>query len=234
LSSIVHRVFCLHHTDHPGRKRRLVRRFHELGIDVEWIETYHPRDIGTWDHEGLSGDSLGETSCALKHRDAMRRQVAEGIDVAVILEDDVELPDGFGEDLERYLAEFAQLSGDVVMIGTCFDMHVSELEPGRSVYIAPSHHGRCTHAYAVTLDAARIIVADLEHMPKGIGHDLNDVIERRGLTMCWVEPGVRQLTMAGEMLSGIGERRTWADRKRVAKARATRLLARVMPRATRP
>ena len=58
--------------------------------------------------------------------------------------------------------------------------------------------------------------------------------ERRGLTMCWVEPGVRQLTMAGELLSGIGERRTWADRKRVARVRATQLLAKVTPRATRP
>ena len=202
-------------------------------MDVDWIETYHPRDIETWDHHGLSGGSIGETSCALKHRDAMRRQIAEGIDVAIILEDDVELPDGFGEDLERYLREFSDLNGDVLMIGTCFDMHVEELEPDRSVYLAPVHHGRCTHAYAVTLDAAQIIVPELEHMPKGIGHDLNDIVERHGLTMCWVEPGLRQLTMSGEMLSGIGERRTWKDRKRVAKSWARRILAKMRPRAKR-
>jgi GR25 family glycosyltransferase involved in LPS biosynthesis len=225
----VYRVFCIHHTDERARKRRLTTRFRQLGMEIQWIETYRPRDMKAWDHEGLSANSVGETSCALKHRDALRRQVAEGIELAVILEDDVDLPDGFDEDLARYLSEFTAIGGDVLMIGTCYDMHVERLEAGRSVYVAPVRLGRCTHAYAVTLAAARVIVPELDHMPKGIGHDLNDIIERHQLTMCWVEPGLRQLTMAGEMLSAIGERRTWEDRKRVAKWRAQRLVSRVWP-----
>jgi GR25 family glycosyltransferase involved in LPS biosynthesis len=216
------RIFCLHHTDNRARKRNLLKRFPEVGLDVEWIETYHPRDRKHWDHDGLSGHSVGETSCALKHRDALRRQVRDGTEIAVLLEDDIELPDGAHAELERYIEEFREQKGDILMIGTCYDMHVDEVDPGRSVYPAIPY-GRCTHAYAVALDAAKVIVPELEHMPKGIGHDLNDIVQRHSLGMFWVEPGWRQLTMSGEMLSSIGERRTWDDRRAVARRRVRRL-----------
>src|SRR4051794_25084689 len=126
-------VYCVHHTDNAGRKRRLEKRFRELGMQPEWIESYHPRDRGSWDHDGLSANSVGETSCALKHRDALRRQVADRVAMAVILEDDVELPDGFATKLDKWLAEFEELGGDILMIGTCYDLHVEaeELVEGR-------------------------------------------------------------------------------------------------------
>jgi hypothetical protein len=223
-------VFCIHHTDNESRKRRLLQQFSDLGLDVEWVETYHPSERGSWDHEGLSENSIGETSCALKHRDAMRRQVERGMDLAVILEDDIELPDSFVADLDRWLREFAELRGDMLMIGVSFDLHVDRTEPGREVYEAPRPQTRSTHAYAVTLDAARVIAPDLDHMPKGIGIDLNDILERRDLKMCWVEPGLRQLTMTGDMLSSIETRRTWRDRARYA---ATQLRRRLAPAAGR-
>jgi GR25 family glycosyltransferase involved in LPS biosynthesis len=223
-----HRIYCIHHTDNRSRKRRLLKRFDELGLEVEWIETYHPRERASWDHDGLSADSIGETSCGLKHRDVLRRQLIEDIDVAVVLEDDIDLPDTFRDDLDRYLREFEELGGDLLMIGTAFDMHVPavQLEPGRSVYVAPSHHGRACHAYAVTLDAARVLVPGLEHMPQGFGHDVNDLTLEHELKMCWVEPGLEQLTLTGEMLSSIETRRTWESRKALARRRFSRLLGR--------
>jgi glycosyl transferase family 25 len=208
-------VFCLHHTDETVRKTRLQQQFAELGLAVEWVETYHPRDRDAWDHEGLSGESIGETSCALKHRDALRRQVERQLPVAVMLEDDVDLPDSFAADLERWLREFAELDGDVLMIGTAFDMHVPADDPRREVYLAPDGYGRATHAYAVSLRAAEFIVPRLELMPKGIGHDLNDIVRANGLRMCWVEPGIEQLTLSGRMLSAIAERRRLRHRVRV-------------------
>ena len=212
-----HHLFVLHHTDERGRRRKLEKRFRELGIDgVEWVETYHPRDRESWDTDGLVADgSVGETSCELKHRDALRRQVERGIPVSVILEDDVELPDNFATDLPGWLDEFAALDGDILMIGTCYDMHVEQTVPGRSVYEAPTPHGRCTHAYAVPLEAARIFADGLAQIEKGIGHDLNDIVQKRGLKMCWVEPGIRQLTMSGEMLSAISERQTKEERRKI-------------------
>jgi glycosyl transferase family 25 len=218
-------VFCIHHTDNASRKQRLLQQFEELDLEVEWIETYHPRDRSSWDHHGLSENSIGETSCALKHRDAMRRQVERGIELAVILEDDIELPDTFVADLDRWLREFRELHGDMLMIGVSFDLHVDRTEPGREVYEAPRPQTRSTHAYAVTLEAARVIAPDLERMPKGIGIDLNDILERRRLKMCWVEPGLRQLTMTGDMLSSIETRRTWRDRARYAVTQLRRRLA---------
>jgi FkbM family methyltransferase len=217
-------VFVLHHTDERGRKRRLLRRFREVGMqDVEWVETFHPRDRDSWGVETLvAGGSIGETSCELKHRDALRRQVDRGIPMAVILEDDVELPDRFADDLPGWLDEFRALDGDILMIGTCYDMHVEHTQPGRSVYEAPTPHGRCTHAYAVPLGAARVFAEGLRHIEKGIGHDLNDIVQREGMRMCWVEPGIRQLTMAGEMLSAISERQTNEERRAI---RRRRLLA---------
>lgn len=209
------RFFCLHHTDEGGRKRRLTKRFAELGLEVEWIETYHPRDRDTWDHEGLSAGSIGETSVALKHRDAIRRQVAGGIDLGVVFEYDVDLPDDFATALDGWLEEFSELAGDILMIGTCFDIHAPDVVPGRSVYYRPDFGTRCAHAYAVTLDAARAILPDLDHMPKGFDHDLNDIIRAHDLRVCYVEPGIEQLTHTGDMLSAIETRRTRRDRFRV-------------------
>jgi glycosyl transferase family 25 len=212
-------IFCLHHTDEPERKDRLQQQFAAMGLDVEWVETYHPSDRDRWDHDGLSGNSVGETSCALKHRDALRRQVDRRLSVSVILEDDVDLPDTFGTDIERWLREFAALEGDVLMIGTAFDMHLPVTDPDREVYVAEDGYGRATHAYAVTLPAAEFMAPRLEHMPKGIGHDMNDIVRGNGLRMCWVEPGLEQHTLAGRMLSAIGERRRFRDRVRVFRSR---------------
>jgi GR25 family glycosyltransferase involved in LPS biosynthesis len=210
-------LFCIHHTDNSRRKKRLLRRFAELGLEAEWVETYHPRERPRWDHDGLSGGSVGETSCALKHRDAMRRQVERSIPMVLVLEDDVDLPDSFARDLGTWLEEFKELRGDILMIGACFDMHPETIEPGRSVYYSPDFLTRCTHAYVLPLETACRILPDLDHMPKGIGHDLNDAIRRHGLRVCYVEPGIPQLTHTGEMLSSIGTRRTFRDRIRVTK-----------------
>ena len=56
----MYRVFCIHHTDERARKRRLAKRLRHLGIEVEWIESYHPREMKAWDHEGLSANSGGQ------------------------------------------------------------------------------------------------------------------------------------------------------------------------------
>jgi hypothetical protein len=219
-------VFCLHHTDLKARKRRLMKRFEELSLEVEWIETHHPRDRAGWDHEGLSSGSIGETSVALKHRDAIRRQVERGIELSVVLEDDVALPDGFPDLLEGWFHEFAALDGDILMIGTCCGIHAPDVEPGRSVYYNPDFRSRCAHAYALTLAAAQVLLPELTHMPKGFDHDVNDIIEKHDLRVCYVEPGVEQLTDTGELLSAIETRRTLRHRLQVLRRRLARVVAR--------
>jgi hypothetical protein len=224
------RLFCTHHTDLRSRKKRLLKRFAELGLAVEWIETYHPRDRGAWDHDGLSIESIGETSISLKHRDALRRQVSGSIERAVVLEDDVELPDDFAGALAGWLDEFHALGGDLLMIGTCCGIHAPDVVAGKSVYYGPDFRTRCAHAYAVTLEAARKILPELDHMPKGFDHDLNDIIRKHGLRVCYVEPGLEQLTQKGELLSAIEIRRTPRDRVRVLRRRLARRAARLSRR----
>lgn len=226
LARMAFHLFCIHHADNTRRKKRLLKRFEELGLQAEWVESYHPRDLARWDHDGLSGNSVGETSCALKHRDAMGRQVNREIPLALVLEDDVELPDSFVTEIGDWLKEFRALEGDILMIGACFDMHPEEIEPGRSVYYSPNFLTRCTHAYALPLASARRILPHLDHMAHGIGHDLNDVIRAQGLRVCYVEPGVPQLTHTGEMLSSIATRRTPSDRLRVLKSSLAAILRR--------
>jgi GR25 family glycosyltransferase involved in LPS biosynthesis len=199
-----------------------------MGVtDVEWVETYHPRDRANWGIDYLVADgSIGETSCALKHRDALRRQVERGIPLSVILEDDIELPDDVLARLPGWIDEFRALSGDVLMLGTCFDLHAVNVVAGREVYEAPQPTFRCSHAYAVTLEGARVLARGLETMKKGIGHDFNDIVEGEGLKMCWLEPGLRQLTLEGEMVSAIEERHTKQERRAIRWRRLTSVLRR--------
>jgi GR25 family glycosyltransferase involved in LPS biosynthesis len=221
-------VFVTHHTDVGGRRRRLERQFRRMGLtDVEWVETFHPRDRESWGIDHLVADgSIGETSCELKHRDALQRQVERRIPISVILEDDIELPDDFPAKLPGWLNDFRALSGDILMLGTCFDMHVDRVIADREVYEAPVPLGRCTHAYAVTLDAAETLVRGLSTIEKGIGHDLNDIVQAEGLKMCWLEPGLRQLTLSGEMVSAIAERQTKKERRAIRVRRLTSIFRR--------
>jgi GR25 family glycosyltransferase involved in LPS biosynthesis len=216
-------IFVLHHTDARGRRRRLERQFRRMDLTgIEWVETYHPRDRDNWAIGHLVADgSIGETSCELKHRDALRRQAERRIPMAVIVEDDIELPDDFAAALPRWLAEFRELDGDVLMLGTCFNLHVPDLVPERAVYEAPAPTTRCTHAYVVRLEAAEVLSRALEHIEKGIGHDLNDIFAAEGLKICWLEPGLRQLTLEGEMVSAIEERHTKKERRAIRWRRLT-------------
>jgi GR25 family glycosyltransferase involved in LPS biosynthesis len=213
------RFFCVHHTDLESRKRRLVRRFAELGLEVEWIETHHPRDSASWDDVGPTTATPAELSVAFKHREALRRQVSRAIELAVVLEDDVDLPDDFRALLDGWLDEFRSLEGDLLMIGTCFGIRAPETVPGRNVYCGPGFRTRCLHAYAATLEAARAIVPELDRIPKAVDHHLNDILSRRGLRVCYVEPGVEQLTQKGELLSAIKTGRTLRHRLGVLKRR---------------
>jgi GR25 family glycosyltransferase involved in LPS biosynthesis len=195
--------------------------------DVEWVETFHPRDRKNWGIDHLVADgSIGETSCELKHRDALQRQVQRRIPLSLILEDDVELPDDFMDKLPGWLDEFRSLSGDILMLGTCFNMHAENVTPHRQVYTAPVPLGRCTHAYTVTLSAAEILVRGLDTIEKGIGHDLNEIVQGEGLKMCWLEPGLRQLSLEGEMVSAIAERHTKKERRAIRWRRLMSVLRR--------
>jgi FkbM family methyltransferase len=51
--------------------------------------------------------------------------------------------------------------------------------------------------------------------------------------MCWVEPGIRQLTMAGEMLSAISERQTKEQRRAIRRKRLLAPLAAIAERRRR-
>jgi GR25 family glycosyltransferase involved in LPS biosynthesis len=213
--------FCLHHPDLRGRKRRMLKQFARQSMDVEWIEGFHPRDSAAWD-VGPTECSTLELSVALKHREAFRRQVSRAAEVAVVLEDDVELPDGFPALLEGWLAEFDSLHGDLLMIGTCFDIHAPETTPGRSVYCGPGFRTRCAHAYAVTLKTSEAILPMLDEIPEAIDHYLNRVVADLGLRICYVEPGVEQLTNRRELVSAIQLRRRRTYRLQVLKRRTKR------------
>jgi len=210
-------MFCVHHRDLRQRKRRLTRVFGELGFAVEWVETYHPRDVDTWDHPPIAAVSIQASSCGLKHRQIIRRQIDEEIGLIVVFEDDVQLPKTFAPDLDRYLDEFAALGGELLMIGSGNAFHAPDVTPDRSVYLAPLPRTRATHAYALTLAGARVLWPFVEQLNRPIDLAMDRAVQDVGLTMCWVEPGVRQGTLDRWQMSTIPENRVPGDRKRVLK-----------------
>jgi len=217
--------FCLHHPGLRGRKRRMSKQFARAGLDVEWIEDFPPAESAAWD-VGQTVCSAIELSLALKHREAFRRQVSRAADLAVVFEDDVELPDCFPVLLEGWLREVESLDGDLLMIGTCFDLHAPEIVPGRSVYYEPGFRARCAHAYAVTLKAAEAILPELDAIPKPIDLYFDQLRDELGLRICYVEPGIEQLTHRRELVSSVQLRRRRTYRLQVLKRRTTRALRR--------
>jgi hypothetical protein len=92
--------YIIHNDALTERRESLQKQLDKFGItDVEWVTTFpanHPFVYVV--KERLSSVlPLGYISCSLKHYDALRRIVNEGIQEAIVFEDDVIISDFYDE-----------------------------------------------------------------------------------------------------------------------------------------
>ncbi|KAJ2835278.1 hypothetical protein FBU31_001666 [Coemansia sp. 'formosensis'] len=158
-------------------------RFHKLSFD--YTRTFGPPEANRLALEQgylINGTHL---ACYLSHLHAYKRMVAENIETALILEDDVDMELDIRERLAPIMARVHEKYGgdwDMLFVGHCtFDAN----EPGDLPYWGPPGRGpelyvaeypMCMHAYAVTRECARRLAVVLEERLKTVGHDIDLVL----------------------------------------------------------
>jgi GR25 family glycosyltransferase involved in LPS biosynthesis len=220
-------VFVIHYTKLSDRRAAMEKQLDKHGISADWITQYdkeelnnYPRDRFRWIKEfgwlavGSGDISLAETSLYFKHKHAFEKIVAGNAEMALILEDDAVLSNGFVLSLNKYVSELDHSNGtwDVLSLGSCQggdQVPVKEQAPGVHVYrkqlpkirlsggeehvfpglVSTDNAMRCADSYVVTRTAAQLFLKDMlpvSNMP--VDAFLNIMFHQHQLSMWWAAP----------------------------------------------
>ncbi|KAJ2826682.1 hypothetical protein IWW50_002251 [Coemansia erecta] len=168
----------------PTRKDRrrnmnALSAFHKLHLSYVHTFDKHEADAMAADNAYLiNGTHL---ACYLSHIHVYKRMVREGIETALILEDDVDmeldLRKRHTQIMQKVHARYGR-DWDMLYLGHCtLDLNEPVGPPApRGVSLYEAEYPMCLHAYAVTREFARRLVVLLEERLKTVGQDIDLIL----------------------------------------------------------
>jgi hypothetical protein len=188
-------IFIIHHAPCVERKLFVEEQFNKQGLYREYIEGFLLEEIDTPKCNSITPSLY---SNCLKIEAALKEAVKRDVDYIIVFEDDILLCDNFAGYFDQFFPQFQQLKGDCLMLGTAFNISPSYHVPGQYVYWEPHFRTRCTHGILYTKECAKIVLEEY-HIGtyRGPDHKMNDIIQKRNLKSCYLEPGLEQLSHAG-------------------------------------
>jgi glycosyl transferase family 25 len=138
--------------------------------------------------------SPGSVSLILKHIHCWKKQIDNNIDYCLILEDDVEIPENFKNLLDNiYLEMISDKSIGLTMVGTSFNMVTPNKINEKLIYCHPLQKTRCTHAYFINKETAKILIDNFKPINLPIDFKMNEIIQKKNIKVSWYEPGLKQI-----------------------------------------
>ena len=129
----------------------------------------------------------------LKFELALKKFLSRDVKHCIVFEDDVLLCNDFKEYFKNFFPQFLDLNGDILMIGTAFNLKPVNTVSSINVYYESHFNTRCAHAVLYTRQGAQTVVDNLHKgIYRGYDHKLNDIISENKLKVCWLEPGLLQ------------------------------------------
>jgi len=208
---LIDKIFVLNHKDLIDRKELIERRLKEESINYEIIQEFYPKDIVyedfipkeqnfpivTIQHPYGSYENffkkitISELSLYLKHKYCFERQIEEGYETILILEDDAKIPHNFITLLTNQLTEFNEKNGDVLMMGECFNFK-SKINNGKFIDYDELNRTRCTHAILYKLNATKKIYPHINNISLPIDFKLNEIFQMEGIKVFWSKESIEQ------------------------------------------
>ena len=221
------KIFIIHYTPLKDRKEFMNEQLCKQGIEATYIsendrDNLTDKELKIFDTKRAANGTyplnLAECSVALKHFEAYRKILSEGIEHALILEDDVSfLCDNFEEKLTEYYYQLPD-DWDMMFVGCGWNLHVPQFvldkEKDRNVFLKgnkgtgkPEHEStgwpicggstRCMDAYMITNKCAEKIINIVDRYYNGSGKIarpvdiwLNQIIEFNNYNVYWGEPNL--------------------------------------------
>ncbi|KAJ2615247.1 hypothetical protein H4S08_001321 [Coemansia sp. RSA 1365] len=185
------KIFVLNTATRKDRRRNMkaLGRFHKLHI--EFAQTFNGNTANTIAASNqylINGTHL---ACYLSHLQIYRRMVSEGIETALVLEDDVDMEIDIKERHAQIMKQVHRKYGsdwDMLYLGHCttdsnepltddldsLTMRAAYNE--RKVQLYETKYPMCLHAYAVTRDCAQRLAVLLEERLKTVGKEIDLIL----------------------------------------------------------
>lgn len=233
------KIYIIHYTPLKDRKKFMDKQLEKYGIEAEYIlekdrEVLTEEELKIFDLKRAANGTyplnMAECSVALKHIETYRKIIAEGVEHALILEDDAFiLCDDFEEKLTEYYYQLPD-DWDMFFVGCGWNLHVPKFELektgyNRNVFLKgnkgtgkpeseatgwPICGGatRCLDSYMITNKCAEKLVNIIDKYYKTRGKIarpfdiwLNQTIEIQNYNVYWGEPNlVRQGSERNEQM----------------------------------
>lgn len=211
---MINKTYLLNHPDFVERREKITNRLKAENIDYGMVDIYPPNEI---DYEGMTMNfsqfqpliieqvgrysyynypkkiSPGSLSLVLKHIHCWKDQLKNNYDISMIIEDDCDIVENFQQLTNQCSLEMIDLDLDLVMLGGFSDFVSPNFSYGKLIHFHPLQKTRCTHAYLISKNAAKIMIDGFGNINNPIDIKMNEVIQINKLKVGWLEPGLKQI-----------------------------------------
>lgn len=205
LSAFDFPVYVIHAAHFVDRKKHITQALGHHGIAFEFVKAFDPKDITAEIEEKYFSSnvelSTGAKSCALKHVHVMEMMHERQQSLALVLEDDLILDDGFVEWVQAFLDEASEFpAGYSIQLGCANNMYVPGRQLKNNQHLYLQKEVRAGEAYLIDAKAANLrlswITENKISLP--IDHLFNRSDRELGLSIYWSDPTlVEQGSMNG-------------------------------------
>ena len=207
---MVNKVYIAHYTPLESRKESLISKLDSFGVQAAWIEDEPTRqDIDNlhtntpilWNHKLQNLDYGGpiphkqltrsELSIAFKHLKIYEDIVKNGIQTALVLEDDVVFEEDFVNKFNFNLMSTPN-DWDLIFIGSGCNLRIppNNVISGKIAYKKEHPASKCADSYLINLSASDRILNTIIPFTLPIDFEINHHMRIHDMSVYWWEPPV--------------------------------------------
>jgi glycosyl transferase family 25 len=209
------KTYIIHVSDATEREAHIKSQIENKKLNYQFINDGDKKDLSesilNKYFKGPLHQRSAAASCAYKHILAYENMIANNIDLALVLEDDIFLSDDFTDLLNKAILEIRQrnLKNFIVSLEDSSLQYVRGSERKKNQLLYKNIYGRMTGAYLVDLVAVIKMMNEIEKNKCGDNIDWfhNRSSEKGMINMYWIHPTIAtQGSLTGSIASLIDDK----------------------------